>query len=85
MFEELVESKINFLYGHIKKQTTTAITFYSSQLPIDFDDKYKFLKGNPSPFNIYSFEQIGMCDPYPLEESSRIFEVPKNTMKLVYP
>ena len=85
MFDELILGKIRFLYGNIKKQSTTALTFYNSQLPIDFEDKYKFLKGKPASFNIHDFHQVGMSDPYALEPSGGKFTIPKLSKNLVYP
>ena len=85
MFEDLICGKIRFLFGNIKKQSITPLTFYNSELPQDFDEKYGFLLGKPAPFNIYSFTQIGLSDPFALETSSGKFKLPTKSKDLVYP
>ena len=40
----------------------------AAELKYDFYNNYKFVKDENSDFIIQSFEQIGMCDPFPNEK-----------------
>lgn len=52
-------------------------TQFYAKLPTDFYEKYEIYDFVPKPWNIISFIQIGMCDPFPTEPHIKYLPIEK--------
>ena len=85
MLISLIEERMNFMYGNLNN---------GEELPNMPDGKYKCVDQfyeffgtaieRAKSFNIWSFEQIGLNDPYPDELMETTFFIPKTEEDLVY-
>ena len=61
-----------------QNKTISAETAAQSTLPKGFLQKYKIIASDPCSWKINSFEQIGIHDPFPLENPSDQQDMPEN-------
>ena len=85
MLVELINERMSFIYGNLnmgeepkflpdKKYKCT------EKFLLKFENSFERAKS----YNIWSFEQIGLYDPYPLEHMETKFYIPKTDEDLVY-
>lgn len=82
--KELIEERMVFMYGYLKD-------YYPTNLPSDdYGTDAAFYKAfrpairEAQSYNIWSFEQIGLFDPFPQELMDSKYEVPRTADNLVY-
>ena len=85
MIIDLIDERISFMYGVLKSgkkpEYMPNSTYGFSEN--DYDEFAKSIK-NAKSYNIWSFEQIGLFDPYPDEIMETSFSIPITDGDLVY-
>ena len=86
---DLIEERIKYMYGNLKCECKASKS--ENKLPAsdlssseEFYDDFKNSIKNAKCFNIWSFGQIGMYDPFPEEHMETHFHVPETQEDLVY-
>ena len=71
-------ARINFQFTYMPfHQLAGPDTQFYAKLPTDFYERYEIYDFVPKPFNIISFVQIGMCDPFPTEPQIKYLPIEK--------
>ena len=82
---DLLEEKIHYLYNHDTDiKTPTNETFYNAQLTFDFKKNFSMFYSKAFPFQISSFEQLGICDPFSEEKRDCVLHNPMKYTDLAY-
>lgn len=86
MLVELIEERMKFMYGNMYMGIRDKKKMPGKQYGLDqqFYDNFAEAISKAQPYNIWSFEQIGLFDPYPLEPMETKFHIPETDEDLVY-
>jgi hypothetical protein len=86
MLKDLIDERVNFMYGDIREFQTTnkPDDLLNKHMTEEYYDAFEGILTRAGMFNIYSFEQIGLMDPYPDENVDTHFALPKTDEDLVY-
>jgi len=74
------------IYGHVNDEIPMSMLYPSKKFNISekYVKKYKNAIHPADTFHIFSFEQIGIFDPFPMEPMETKFKIPVNDDDLIY-
>ena len=82
--ENLIDERINHVYGAKLKGKVSVVTAYGAEKTFRFYNDYTYLATKGKPFNIQNFESLGWPFPFQEESPLPVFKIPKKADKLVY-
>ena len=65
------------MYGYLKDNYPTNLPSDDLKTDKKFNRLFKSSISEAQPYNIWSFEQVGLHDPFPLEFMESKFEIPE--------
>jgi hypothetical protein len=86
MLKDLIDERVYYMYGDIDQARIKYIPDKSMNNYLDdsYMDAFEGIICRAAMFNIYSFDQIGLIDPYPDEQLDTNFAIPATDEDLVY-
>ena len=86
MLVELVNERMHHLYGHVTDKIPSTMKYPDKKFIVTdkYLKKYKNAIQPHGTFHIYSFEQLGIFDPFPMEPMETKFKIPETDEDLLY-